>query len=524
MLVFLVSLAYLCLFRRYTTIEPDEGIVLDGAQRILHGQIIYRDFFSFLTPGSYYLTALMFKIFGSSFLVARTGLAVMGAIMTVITYLLSRRVCRREISLFVSGLVTLTALPYRFLTLHNWDSTFWTCLAVYCAVRLIESPLWGWSLALGSSVSLTFLFEQSKGTGLLLGLVIGFWLIASSGRDSCVLVRTMLGPLAAGVAWPIMMAVTYFAGKHAFVAMLSDWTWPLEHYSRANRVPYGFQNWSDSARHALFGTGSIGMRAFNGFVVSAGFVVPVLPLVALGLLLYWNLQLRRGLCPARAKYYTLVTAAISGLLVSVLIVRADIIHLMYLLPLLALVLAWIIEGNDIPGHLFKAVHPFLTAYLGVAFLAFSLPLLMRAVTAPHKLTTRRGALTTTARDTVIDYVQARVQPGEPMLVYPYLPLYNYLTETSSPTRYEYFQPGMNTTQQAKEMVADLASRRVPWVLFEPSFSEKIPNSWPGTPMNASLTDPVADYVATHYRPCAVLNSPSNWHFLFMIPKEAECPR
>ena len=41
--VFLLSVAYLLLFRRFTTLEPDEGIVLQGAQRILHGEVLYRD-------------------------------------------------------------------------------------------------------------------------------------------------------------------------------------------------------------------------------------------------------------------------------------------------------------------------------------------------------------------------------------------------------------------------------------------------------------------------------------------------
>ena len=36
--------------------------------------------------------------------------------------------------------MTLTTLPYRFEVLHNWDSTLWACLAVYCAVRWLESP------------------------------------------------------------------------------------------------------------------------------------------------------------------------------------------------------------------------------------------------------------------------------------------------------------------------------------------------------------------------------------------------
>src|SRR5919109_2828428 len=64
--IFLSSLGYLLLFRRYTSIEPDEGIVLQGAQRLLRGQVLYRDFFSYFTPGSYYWLAFLFKIFGSS--------------------------------------------------------------------------------------------------------------------------------------------------------------------------------------------------------------------------------------------------------------------------------------------------------------------------------------------------------------------------------------------------------------------------------------------------------------------------
>ncbi len=73
-LIFVLSLGYLWVFRRYTTMEPDEGIILQGAQRILRGEVLYRDFFSFFTPGSYHLLAFLFKLFGSSILVARTAL------------------------------------------------------------------------------------------------------------------------------------------------------------------------------------------------------------------------------------------------------------------------------------------------------------------------------------------------------------------------------------------------------------------------------------------------------------------
>ena len=100
--VFLLSLLYFGLFRRYVSMEPDEGIVLQGAQRILTGEVPYRDFFSFLAPGSFYLLALLFHGFGSTMLVARTALAVCGAVCCSIHYLIARRVCARWSSLRMS--------------------------------------------------------------------------------------------------------------------------------------------------------------------------------------------------------------------------------------------------------------------------------------------------------------------------------------------------------------------------------------------------------------------------------------
>src|SRR5260370_21955651 len=91
LLIFLLSFLYLCVFRRATWIDLDEGIILQGAQRILDGQVLYRDFFSFFTPGSYYLLALVFRVFGDSYLFAPTALAFVGAAFSPVTYLLARR-------------------------------------------------------------------------------------------------------------------------------------------------------------------------------------------------------------------------------------------------------------------------------------------------------------------------------------------------------------------------------------------------------------------------------------------------
>jgi 4-amino-4-deoxy-L-arabinose transferase-like glycosyltransferase len=521
--IFALTLAYLWVFRRYTTIEPDEGIILQGAQRILHGEILYQDFFSFFTPGSYYLLAFLFKVFGSSILVARTALVLFGAIYSVVTYLLARRVCSRASAAFVAGVVTLTTLPYRFLVLHNWDSTLWACLSVYCALRLRECSGRKWAFAAGSFASLTFLFEQSKGAGLILGLGIGFIVIRFLEKDAH-LARYHVGAVGLGMAWPLAGTFAYFGAQRSLSTMLADWAWPLAHYSVANRVPYGYQGWSDATRHALFGSGFWLARFFYALTLSPVFWIPVVPLAALALFIYWSVRLRKGTAPPlKSAYYVLVCAALSGLLLSIVLVRADIIHFVYLQPLFFLVLAWIVDGRDIPGGWFGRVRPVLIACVAIGCAALSVPLLMRAARAPYKITTPRGTVETSTRETVLEYARYKVNSGETILVYPYLPLYYFLTETFSPSPYDYFQPGMNTPQQAEQVLGELKSKQVRVVLLESSFVEKIPTSWPGTPLSAIGQDPVGNYIQREYRTCHILQSPERWRFLFMVRKDLSCP-
>jgi hypothetical protein len=522
--IFAVTLAYLWIFRHYTSMEPDEGIVLEGAQRILRGEVLYRDFFSYFTPGSYYFFALLFKIFGSSFLVARTALVFFGGFYSTVAYLLARRVCSRISAIFVAALVTLTTLPNRFEVLHNWDSTLWACLAVYCAVRWLESPRWTWAFATGSLASLTCLFEQSKGAGLMLGLGTGLVAVAFFDRQRSLWNGTTILGLATGMAWPFLATVAYFGEQHILSLMLADWFWPLHHYSLANHVPYGYQNWSDATRHLFFGSGSVMQRAITVLTISPCFVIPALPLAAVALLVYWVVQMRREHeLTAVGAHYVLVCAALSGLLLSIVVGRADILHFRYLMPLFALVLGWLMDGRDIPGQQFGKIRPLFIAYVLAAFLLFAMPVLQRALNAREHIQTRRGVVQVPARDTVLEYAQANVAAGEKILVYPYLPLYYYLTDTSAPTRYEYFQPGMHTPQQAEEMLRDITAARVPVVLFESSFWEKIPTSWPGTPLSAIVRDPIADYIQHEYRVCQILNSPDDWKFLYMVRKDLACP-
>jgi 4-amino-4-deoxy-L-arabinose transferase-like glycosyltransferase len=521
-LIFAVSTLYLFMFRRYSSIDLDEGIILQGAERVLRGQIPYRDFFMFYTPGSVYLVAGLFKVFGDSFSVARTSIAIVGAVCTVITYLLSRRVASRDIALLMAALTMTTSVTYRFLVIHNWYATLFASLTVYAVVRLWESQRWSWAFAAGSLAAVTTLIEQSKGAGLCLGLFVGYLILLVFGSKEA-LQGTRLNSLVAGFLWPWIATLLFFGSNHAIRPMLYDWVWPLQHYSRVNHVPYGFQGWSEHVRHDIFLTGPIWVRIAKYVAMSPGFIMPLLPLVAVACLTLGSWRLRRhGIASLLRRESIVLNAALSGLLFSIVRVRADITHFMYLAPLWYVVLAWVLGSRDLRSELLDKVRPSMVTYICVAFGLMVLAILLNLNGAQNRLETRRGTLITGAADTVVDYVQTRVAPGGELLVYPYAPIYNYLTETHSPAPLEFFQAGMNTPDQEQEIIAVLKSKKVHVVLFEPGFADKFATSWPETPLGAVANDAVADFIVRNYRVCSPLVSSPGWLFQFMVRKGDDC--
>lgn len=520
LLVFFSCFAYLCIFLHYSSLEPDEGIVLQGAERIIAGQLPYRDFFSFYTPGSLYLLAGLFRVFGDSFAVARISLAATGAICSLFTYVLARRVCSRNIALFVAMLATTAGAAFRFLVLHNPYSTLACCACLYGLIRWFETRKPIWAFTAGSLASMTFLLEQSKGGGLFLGLVLALVILRVCDREFR-LGRAALIASAIGVFSPMAVTFAYFGANHAMGQMLQCWLWPLQHYTQANHVAYGHQNWSDRTRELIFYTGPLWTRLLKSFMVLPGLLIPVLPLITFGLLVYWSIQLFRRDTSPEVRYYVGVCSVLTGLLVSIVIVRPDILHFMYLAPLWYLVLAWFCDPLATRSSTLRRLRDPLIAFVWITFGLLSMAVLLTTTAANHRIETRRGRITTGAPDTVLAYVQQHVPPHGRMLVYPYLPLYNYLSATLSPSRYDYFQPGMNTHDQAREIVASLESSNAP-VLFEPAFAEKIANSWPQTSLKAIVEDPVSDYIVRNYHICQRLRSPEDEQFEFMVKRERPC--
>jgi 4-amino-4-deoxy-L-arabinose transferase-like glycosyltransferase len=525
LLVFCLSVLYLWPYRAVTDLFQDEGIVLQGAQRILDGQVLYRDFFSFYTPGSFYAMALLFKIFGSSYLVARTLLPFFGGLFSLLTYLLARRVTSRWIALLAAYLFLVMGLPYRFLHLHNWDSLVLAYLALYGAVRFVEAPRIGWAFATGTLVSLTTLFEHSKGAGLLLGLLLGFAVLARWGRGSFPINRTPTAAFGAGLVWPFIPVFAYFASQGALPQMIADWTWPLYNYSESNKLPYGWINVSPSGWEALFGSGTWTHRLLSILFMSPCFVWPLMPFVAVLYLAVHALRVKAGNAePKASAYFIMVSAGCLGLTLSAIATgRPDVQHLIFAGAPFSVVLAWVLGAGTRSAFLEK-IRPLLAVYCLVFFSAFGMFFVITGpLGSPLRLQTRRGEVRIPRPDQVIPYLVRHVTPGEKIFVYPQQPLFYFLSGASNATSFDFFQLGMNSPEQFRQALKELEEHPPRWVVWDPAFNNLIvPIGWPATRLEMLAHDPIRDYILERYKPCTTLGS-VNFRYLVMVEKEQACP-
>jgi hypothetical protein len=516
-----ISILYLWQFRNMLFLYADEGIALQGAARILRGQIPYRDFFSYFTPGSYFWNAGLMKVFGDSLLVPRTVVLLYGVLFSVLTFVLARRMASRTGAVVASLLLLICCLPVGFVVMHNWDSTAAALLALYCALGFLRSPSQGQAAGIGFFTSLTLLFNQARGAGLLLGLVLGFLALRPRLPKNWLPPRHLL-VMGALLLLPLLVTAGFFAAQGALGAMVQGLLWAPRHYTEANRVPYSYTMIPISGWVKLFDSGPLWERAFHFFVISPIFILCALPIYVVLIALWCAWKRRPDLDPAQVSAVILSGAVVLGTLLSVVATRADYHHVTFIAPLFFFPLPWVVERWAAPFSGLRKVAPLVAVYLLFTFTLYGLMLLWPLRGATMQVQTRRGLLRVQRKNETIEFIQAHFPAGSSLLIHPYFPLYSFLTRTFSPLPYDYLYSGMHTQEQFEEGVARLETLRPDAVLYEPDFVRMIPAVSPRLPAAKVVQDPVADYILRNYRLCAILDRDSPATFLFMVRKDLPC--
>ncbi|HXY41374.1 MAG TPA: hypothetical protein VEQ10_16990, partial [Vicinamibacteria bacterium] len=230
----------------------DEGLTLLGADRLAQGELPYRDFWNTHAPGQIAVTALLFRAFGPSILVARAFDVAARAAWSVVLFLLANRVVPRAVAVVVwaAGVVLLASLEEFGIALTQAVGLSLTSLLVTLwAVETTAGPAArsrpARFLLAGLLAGLAVLFRHDLGaagalaaaTAIVLGLVVFTDAAPLPAR-----LRSALGGLAgfaAGAAAVVVPAALLILGTAKPVAHLLETfiTYPLLEYPKVRALP-----------------------------------------------------------------------------------------------------------------------------------------------------------------------------------------------------------------------------------------------------------------------------------------------
>lgn len=164
LLIVLVSLVYYLSYYQCFKIDVDEGLLVNGAMRVLSGQLPLKDFHQYM-PGRFYLLALWFLLFGKSIAVERLMFLLIHTVKNLLMYHTSRKVLPAP---FCYIPVILTLLIPGF-----WVKGFVGLSLLLCyffLLRYMEAPGTRRLIALGLAVGFSVYFrEDYAGYGAIAG-------------------------------------------------------------------------------------------------------------------------------------------------------------------------------------------------------------------------------------------------------------------------------------------------------------------------------------------------------------------
>lgn len=364
---------------------PDEGVTLTEAWQISQGLVPYRDFFDFFTPGSLYVVAAVFRIFGPSYAAAKIVSLLLFLSSAYAVYRISGYVGMRRYRWTWPWLWLLCSNHYVLIN-HNIFSlvlAFWATERTLAAYLAPPRPndwrkRWlGYAVA-GGLGGATVWMHQARGAAVVAAGLLFFALVQ---RRAFVAYVVGLGlSLLPFLAWPL--GTLWFS----FVEF------PFRYYYPANQI---------SVTYTMF------LLLLAGFGLAG-----------------WGLVRFRASSPARWLWWG------SGVLLLLSnFSRPDAAHLLPVaFPLLAMVAMLADAATQPAARWLKVVLATAAAAFGLASLTI-MTTRINAVGLVNFLQLRDGEL-----ERLVAVVQAETAPGEPIFAAPYLPNLYFEARRRNPTQ------------------------------------------------------------------------------------------
>jgi len=415
----------------------DEGILLEPAQRIASGSIPYKDFFIHMGPGSYWIQALVFKLFGISIHAARIPVILDLALQCALVFWLAAKLSTRATAALATLLFTCfqTANTAALIGQHRWDSATLALIAICCILEASTPCYIAAGVALGAAAWCT----------PSLALLILTTLVCLAALKQY---RKGFIPFTAGVAITAASGAILLAAQGALLPFWDQMQWLRANYSSVNITPYGAVN----GGMAQVFEGAEGIAKLVILIMLTCIELPaILPITATAIWAYLVFKKQQNI---------------------------------FLLVSMEALILTTYPRPDV-GHLaFVAALPYVMTVVGIATLVPAgkgiqyaiVPMLLALAFASNTIGTWRGTekvespVGTLRVDkpfqAPMQQLLSHVRPGNTLYVHPYMPIHYFITQATNQTKFSYLGPGMMTVTEETKVLNDLKARPPEWLLYQ----------------------------------------------------------
>jgi len=150
----------------------DSLLYLAPGQRMYQGEMIYRDFFEFVTPGTALVHFFLFKFFGLRPWIPNLLVILLGLSMVWLGVVISRKLMRPSLALLPSAFFIVSVRFYLCDPTHHWYSA----LAAIAAIAvMLERRTPARIAAAGILCGISACFTQTRGLAVVVGFAVFLW-------------------------------------------------------------------------------------------------------------------------------------------------------------------------------------------------------------------------------------------------------------------------------------------------------------------------------------------------------------
>ncbi len=428
--VFFIFLSYITLHTSGDTF--DEFVFLEGAKRILTGQVLYKDFFSFLPPGLYYLVALVWKIFGTQYIYIRLLSILINFSICLFIYLIYKKFINKRLALLNVWLFIIVFLPTELNIYHHWLALLFILIETLFFLKYLEKQKNKYLVYAGLALGFGCLFLHTTVGYIFIATLL--WLIFYK--------KNILAALYFGIFFllPIISVIAYFVSQAGWTTIWQNLIISnLSYYPRINYLPL-----------------------YKNFL----FFADLVSLVIISALLIKNNDLKN---PALLWLYIITLIMFGSSLY-----RLDLTHQAYVYPAFTLLFV-------------NYVSPYISRYLNIKslniiWLIFLMSPLITSLCASHILAyTNRDAWEKISPTTIGDVYLTRNRalatktilatikklPSNKILIYPNLPLYYSILDIQNPSRFTLLENDYMSETDKNILKNDLLENKIEYVLQNP---------------------------------------------------------